>query len=139
MINTSRVLIAQGFVVTDLMNWIFFIDIHILFPNCKFFVYMTYVQLFIIISFIIWKTFLGVLFHLIVKLSTDFTVFPDFDKELTRNVTNQQRLLIPLWHHNYLLLFRAPCLICSCFVYFLRTFYFGYCSLSPNHAHVMFQ
>lgn len=80
----------------------FFIDIHILFPNCKFFVYMTYVQLFIIISFIIWKTFLGVLFHLIVKLSTDFTVFPDFDKELTRNVTNQQRLLIPQWHHNYL-------------------------------------
>lgn len=84
------------------LNFFFFIDIHILFPNCKFFVYMTYVQLFIIISFIIWKTFLGVLFHLIVKLSTGFTVFPDFDKELTRNVTNQQRLLIPQWHHNYL-------------------------------------
>lgn len=139
MINTSRVLIAQGFVVTDLMNWIFFYRYS--YPIPKLQILRLYDICTVVYHYIFHnlKDFLGVLFHLIVKLSTDFTVFPDFDKELTRNVTNQQRLLIPQWHHNYLLLFRAPCLICSCFVYFLRTFYFGYCSLSPNHAHVMFQ
>lgn len=52
---------------------------------------------------------------------------------LRPGVTCQQRMPTPLWHLTLPLIFRNPCLLCSCFVSFLWTFDFKHCSSHVIH------
>lgn len=60
------------------------------------------------------------------------------DKEQSRptdsaDPTGRQTMFTPLWHLTLPLIFRNPCLLCSCFVSFIWTFDFKHCSSHVIH------